>query len=120
MKTNILAYVLGSEQRQTVVRALLEHPRRQWSCSTMEDVSKLPHATVFRTLRSLRNFNLLKSSKINKRDLVYELVHESKFIPEIKKGINIEQHNARAIAKEFAQAIRSKNITAIILYGSAV
>ncbi len=121
MRTNILAYVLGTEHRQKIVRTLLAYPKRQWSCSTVEEITKMPHATVFRTLHSLRDFNLLKSSKINKKDIVYELVQKSKLIAEIEKGLDIEQNNARAIAREFARSIKkSKDITAIILYGSSV
>ncbi len=120
MRTNIIAYVLGTPHRQTIVRTLLEYPKRQWSCSHLEEVTKLPHATVFRCLWGLREYNLLRSSRINKKDLIYELVPESKMIPEIERGLNIEQHNAKAIAREFSEVIQSKDIIAIILYGSAV
>ncbi len=120
MRTNILAYILGTEQRQKIVRTLLGYPKRQWSCSHLEEATKLPHATVFRCLRGLRDLNLLKSSKINKKDIIYELVRESKSIPEIKKVLEMEQRGAKAIAKEFSQAVKSRDIIAIILYGSSV
>ncbi len=120
MRTNILAYVLGTEHRQKIVRALFAYPKRQWSCSTLEEITKLPHATVLRTLWGLRDFGMLKSSKINKKDIIYELVQESKLIPEIERGLNVDQNTARSIAGEFAQAIKSKDIKAIILYGSTV
>src|SRR3989338_900777 len=120
MRTNILAYILGTEQRKKVATALLNYPRRQWSCSSLEEVTKSPHATVFRTIKELQRFGILKPSKINKRDVVYELVRHSLLVKEMERALRLEQHSAKAIAVEFSRKLASPDISAIILYGSTV
>ena len=90
MRTNILSFVLASENRKDIVETLFEYPKRQWSCYTLEDLTKIPHATVFRTLKGLLNFGILKSIRINKKDVLYELV-SSPLSNELKKIIDIEK-----------------------------
>lgn len=120
MKTNILGYILATSGRQKIVKTILEYSARQWSCSDLEEVAKLPHATVFRTLRDLRELRLLTSSKVNKKDVVYTLVRPSRFIPEIKRLLQLEERNAKSIAREFSRSIASPYTRAVILYGSSV
>jgi len=120
MQTNILAYVLGTEQRKKLATALLNYPQRQWSCSSLEEVTTLPHATTFRTIKELQRFGIIKPSKINKRNVVYELVRHSLLVKELERALHLEQHNAKAIALEFSKKITSLDISAIILYGSTV
>ena len=116
----MLSFVLGSENRKKIVQTLLAYPKRQWSCSTLEDVTKISHATVFRTLQGLTKFGLLKSFKINKKDILYEIASDSPWVDELARVLNIEQNLARDIAKTFIKHIKKHPIRAVILYGSAV
>lgn len=118
MRTDILTFIFGSEKRKKIVKTLLEYPNRQWSCSVMEDVTKLAHATVFRTLAALRYFGLLKSIRINRKDILYTLVSSSLTI-EIERALNIERIAAKEIATEFVQKIKAK-VEAVVLYGSTL
>lgn len=88
MRTDVLSFIMSSENRKKIVKTLFEYPKKQWSCSSMEELSKFPHATVYRTLSGLRDFGILKSFKINKKDIVYELVNESPLAREIKRILN--------------------------------
>lgn len=119
-----MVYALSTEPRKKVVTALLDYPRRLWSCPALEDVTKLSHATVFRTVKELQRYGLLRSTKINRRDVAYEFIRNSLLVKEIKKVLRLEQHNSQAIAREFSKAIfrkvGSSYIQAIILYGSTV
>src|SRR3989344_5415011 len=118
MRTDVILFVLGSENRKIIVRTIFEYPKRQWSCSALEDLTKISHATIFRTLNGLREFGTLKSIKINKKDILYELI-ESPLSEELKRIINIEKIMARKIAKNFINRVKSKHIYAAILYGSS-
>ncbi|MBI2146574.1 nucleotidyltransferase domain-containing protein [Candidatus Woesearchaeota archaeon] len=120
MRTNILSFVLSSENRKKIVQTLLEYPRRQWSCSALEDITRLSHPTVFRTLQGLVYFGLLKSLKINRKDLLYQLVKDSLWIPELEKILYIEKITAAKIAVAFVRSVKSLPIKSIVLYGSAV
>lgn len=115
-----MSFVVGSENRKEIVKTLLAYPKRQWSCSALEELTKISHATTFRTLQRLQEFGLLKSIKINRKDLLFELVKESFWIKELNRIINLERTTARKIARSFAERIKSKEINAIILYGSTV
>ncbi len=120
MRTNIFGYVLSTENRKKIVRTILDYPKRQWSCTYLEEATKLPHATVFRTIQALVDYKFLKQMKVNKRDLIFELAEESLLRVEIERMLNIEQESAKKIAKIFVSEAKSKEITAIILYGSVV
>lgn len=115
-----MSFVVGSENRKEIVKTLLAYPKRQWSCSALEELTKISHATTFRTLQRLQEFGLLKSIKINRKDLLFELVKESFWVKELNRIINLERTTARKIARSFAERIKSKEINAIILYGSTV
>lgn len=119
-RTNIITYVLTSENRKKIVTTLFEYPKRQWSCPMLEEYTKLSHATVFRTIKRLKEFGIIKSTKINRRDLTYELVEENLLVEELKRAINMEQAIARRIAENFAGSIKSKDVFSVILYGSSV
>lgn len=120
MRTNIISFVLSSENRKTIVKTIFEYPKRQWSCSALEELTKIPHATVFRTLKGLKEFNILKSIKINRKDILYELVSDSPITQELKRIMNIEKITAKKIANKFIDKIKSKQIHSAILYGSSI
>lgn len=116
----MISFVLGSENRKKVAKMIFEYPKRQWSCSSLEELTKIPHATVFRTLNGLRIFGILKTVKINKKDILYEFVKDSPMAKELKKMLNIEETTMKRIAKDFIKQIRSKRLHSAILYGSSV
>lgn len=107
-----------SENRKKVVKTLLEYPKRQWSCSALEELTKLPHATVYRTLEGLTKFGILKTIKINKKTIIYELVSDAPLKNELKRVLNIEKINSEKIARIFINSIK-KGIESAALYGSA-
>ena len=119
MRTDVILFVLSSENRKSIVRTIFEYPKRQWSCSALEDLTKISHATIFRTLKGLLNFGILKSIRINKKDVLYELV-SSPLSNELKKIIDIEKITTKKITNKFANKIKSKRIYSIFLYGSIV
>ena len=119
MAINVVSFILASENRKEVVRTLLDYPKRQWSCSTLEDLTKISHATVFRTLDGLKNFGILKSFRVNKKDILYEL-SKNPVIEEIKKILSIDKTTSMRIAREFSKKIKNKKISSIILFGSSV
>ena len=120
MRTDLIAYVLASDNRRAVVMALLDRPSRLWGCSAVEDLTGLSHATVFRTLRGLRDFGLLRSSRPNRKDIVYELAHESPLLPGLRGALDATRSAARDLARKFARAVGCSRVQTIILYGSAV
>jgi len=120
MRTDVISFILVSENRKKIVRTILDYPKRQWSCSALEDLTNIPHATVFRTLSGLRDFNILRSVKINRKDILYELAADLPMTKELEKIIDIEKITTKKIAKDFVKKIKSKNIKSIILYGSSV
>ena len=120
MKKNIGAFVLGSENRKKIVQTILEYPNRQWSCTSMEQTAKLSHATVFRAMNALVAFGLLKTTKINKRDILYEFCKKSPVVKELMQILNSQQNSLRETIHDFIEKIRNKNILSIILYGSIV
>lgn len=120
MRTDIMSFVLSSANRKKVVKTIFEYPKRQWSCSTLEELTRISHATVFRTLAGLREFGILKSVKINRKDVIYELVSDSPMAKELKRMVNIEKTTAKSIANNFVNKIKSKQILSAVLYGSSV
>ena len=120
MRTDVISFVLGSENRKMIVKTIFEYPKRQWSCSALEELTKISHATVFRTLTGLSHFGILKSTKINKKDILYELVTGSLLTKELERILNIHKITARKIANSFIRRIRSKHIHSAVLYGSSI
>lgn len=94
MQIDIISFVMSAENRKKIVRVLFANPKSQWSCSFMEDATKLPHATVFRALKGLRDFGVLRSHKVNRRDIVFELVSESPSTELLKKILDMERITA--------------------------
>lgn len=115
-----MSFVLSSENRRTIVKTIFEYPKRQWSCSALEELTRIPHATVFRTLKGLKEFNILKSVKINRKDILYELVSDSPIAQELKRTLDIEKITAKKIADRLVDKIKSKKIISAILYGSSI
>jgi len=120
MRTNIISFVSSSENRKIIVKTIFEYPRRQWSCSTLEELTKIPHATVFRTLNGLKEFSILKSTKINRKDMIYELVNDSPMTQEIKRIMDIEKIAAKKSANKLIEHIRTEQIVSAVLYGSSI
>ncbi len=120
MRTDIISFILISENRKKIVRTIFEYPKRQWSCSSLEDLAKISHSTVFRTLYGLRNFGILKTIKINKKDIIYELVIENPLIETLKRILDIGKITTSKIANNFINKIKSKQIYSAILYGSSI
>jgi len=120
MRTDIISFVLSSENRKRIVKTIFEYPKRQWSCSALEELTKIPHATVFRTLKGLKEFNILKSVKINRKDMLYELVRDSPMAQELKRILDIEKITAKKIADKFIDEIKSKQVLSAVLYGSSI
>lgn len=119
MQQDVVSFLLASENRKKIARTLFEYPNRQWSCSALEELSKISHATVFRTLSGLKEFGILKSFKINKKDIVYEL-SKNPIIEDIKRILEIDKLTYKKIAKNFVNAIKSEKIYSVILYGSGI
>ncbi len=119
MKSDVISFILNSENKKKIMRTIFEHPKRQWSCYALEDLTKISHATVFRTLAGLKEFGMLKSFKINKKDIVYELP-KNPITKEIEKILDIGRLASKKIAKDFSRKIKSGKIFSIILYGSSV
>src|SRR3989344_3610367 len=119
MEKDTISFILNSENRKKIVKILFEYPKRQWSCSSIEEFTKISHATVFRTLQGLKDFGILKSIKINRKDIIYEFV-DSPFSKEIRKMLNIEKTAMRKIGRDFINKIKSKEIYSAILYGSSI
>ena len=119
MRTDVISFALASENRKKIAITIFEYPKRQWSCSALEELTKISHATVFRTLSGLKEFGVLKSVKINKKDILYELA-KSPLSKELRRILSIEKTAARRIANDLINKIKSKHILAAILYGSSV
>jgi len=119
MRTDVISYVLGSENRKKIVRTIFEYPKRQWSCSSLEELTEISHATVFRTLGNLKYFSILKSFKINRKDIIYELVNNP-LTKELKRIVYIYETTAKKIARDFIRKIKAENVNSALLYGSTV
>ena len=118
---DIMVFTLGSPHRKEIVKTLLEYPNRLWTASAMENATKISHATVYRTLTELEEFGMLDATKVNKKDIVYQVVN-SPLSTELKKitSLKINQEVAKKVAEEFVKKIGKKDIASIILYGSTV
>mgnify|MGYP001602745500 CR=1 FL=1 len=117
MRTNLLGYALGSESRRKVVQTILEYPKRQWTCSSLEEAAKINHATVFRMLAELRKYGIMRQFKLSRKMVVFELV-PSPLTNQIKIAFRAEKQALVGIAKEFAAGIKAKKPLLVILYGS--
>lgn len=123
MVTNIISYIMSSEPRIKIVKTLLEYDTRIWSCYWVEDTTKLPHATVYRVIEKLVEFGLLRTERINKRDIIYRLVIDSPYVKELKRILDIDRIIAKEIAETVVKQIKKakiNDIKCIMLYGSSV
>lgn len=119
VRTNAIGYVLSSPQRRRIVRTLFKYQGRLWSCSDLEHLAETPHATTFRTLKELGDLYILKSRKVSKKNIVFEIV-DSPLVEELKKLVFLEQSIAKKIAGEFVKEIKPEKIESVYLYGSTV
>jgi len=119
MRTDILSYALASEKRKQIVKTLFSYPERLWSCSALEEVTKLSHPTVFRTLRDLQYYRVLHVTRVSKKNIVYKLEIGSPFITELQRAMNVYKITAEKVADEFASMIKMY-VNIILLYGSTV
>lgn len=119
MRTDAISFIASSPKRRDIVKTLFKYPKRLWSCSDLESITEIAHATVFRALRGLREAGVLTAQRINKRDMIYELVN-SPLTREVKKLVCIEEIAAKKIAELFVKKIKPLKVTSIMLYGSAV
>src|SRR3989344_6893319 len=117
---NAMLKVISSEKRRKVVKTLLEYPKRLWSCPDLERLSKQPHATVYRTLMMLKEARLVATTRVNKKDIIFEVVNESPFLKELEKMLKSEKVAIGSIVDKYVKEIRNENIAAIILYGSSL
>ncbi len=114
----MMSFVMSSENRKKIVKTLFLYSKRQWSCSVLEEITKISHATVFRTLSGLTYYGLLKTTKINRKDIIYELVLESPFTKELRRILELQVNVAKTIAKSFADKIKLNGVLSVMLYGS--
>ncbi len=119
MRTNPVSFVLNSKNRRRIVLDLLAGKKRQWSCAFLEQETKIAHATVFRTLQELTQWGILRSIKINRRDVIYELAPHSPWVSELERAINLETDTARKIGLRVVDRTKEK-IQAALLYGSSI
>ncbi len=117
MRTNLLGYVLGSENRKKVAHTLLEFPQRQWTCSSLEEAAKLSHATAFRIMGELRGYGLLRQFRLSRKMVVFELV-PSPLLNQVKIVLGAEKQAWVEIAQEFVKEVKAKKPEMIVLYGS--
>ena len=120
MKTNIIGFILSSENRKKIVLTLFDYPLRQWSCTTIEETTKLSHSTVFRTVSGLRDFGVLRTTKINNKNIMYELCRESPMTKTLQNAIKSQHHSIGEAARSFVEKIKTKKIFCVLLYGSVV
>lgn len=117
MRTNLLGYVLSSENRKKIVQTLLEYPKRQWACSSLEDAAKQSHATVFRVMAELAGYGILRQFRLGKKMVIFELV-PSPLLSQVKIALGAEKQALVKIAQEFVRKIKQKNPEMVVLYGS--
>jgi len=118
MRTDIISFI-APENRKTILRTILKYPNRQFTCSSIEDLTKISHATVFRTLKGLKEFNILKTIKLDKKTIIYQLAKDSILTKEITRILNIQQIEIKEITNQLTNKIKSNQIYSIILYGSS-
>ena len=117
MRTNLLGYVLGSENRRKIVQTLLDYPQRQWTCSSLEEAAKFSHATVFSVIVELREYGLLRQFRLSRKMVVFELV-PSPLLNQVKIVLGAEKQAWIEIAKELVKKIKPKKPEMVVLYGS--
>lgn len=117
--TDILSRVLGSEKRRKIVRAMLNHPEKDWSVPELEKITGVPHATVWRTVLDMENAKILRSRLLGKKTKLFNLIEGSPYLQILKSAVAAEVFPLREVAKEFAREVsKLKAVGACVLYGS--
>ncbi len=117
MRTTLHA-LLASENGRRIIQELVARPRMLWSCAAMEDATGIPHASVFRAFRVLAGYGVLSQQKVNRRDLVFELVR-SPLTDNLAAALRLQEEAAASIARTFAASVRKLSVSAVVLFGSA-
>lgn len=117
MWTNLMPYLYASDNRKQIFQTLTEYPNRTWSCPSVEEATKLPHATTFRTLKELVGLGVLKTSRLSRKTLTFELA-KGPLVQTTKNMLQAENEALITMAKEFAGEIASKNVVSCAVYGS--
>ena len=111
--------VLGSEKRREVVRAILNHPERDWSVPELEKTTGVPHATVWRTVLDMENAKILKSRLLGKKTKIFNLIEGSPYLRALKSAVAVEVFPLREVAEEFAREVsKLRAVRSCVLYGS--
>jgi len=119
MRTELLATILGSEGRKKVLKALLDHPEKDWTVPGLEEVTGVPHATVWRTISQLEEAKVVRSGLLGRKTKVYRLIADSPYLPALKSGLGVEIVPLREVAEKFAHGISGlEGVRACVLYGS--
>ncbi len=117
--TDILSRVLGSEKRRKIVRAMLNHPDKDWSVPELEKITGVPHATVWRTVLDMENAKILRSRLLGKRTKLFNLIEGSPYLPALKSAVAVEVFPLQKVAEEFAREVsKLKAVGSCVLYGS--
>ncbi|MDI6884057.1 MAG: nucleotidyltransferase domain-containing protein [Hadesarchaea archaeon] len=117
--TDVLSRVLGSEKRRKIVRAMLNHPEKDWSVPELEKTTGAPHATVWRTVLDMENAKILRSRLLGKKTKLFNLIEGSPYLPALRLAVAAEVFPLREVAEEFArEASKLKGVGSCVLYGS--
>lgn len=88
--TDVFSRTLGSEKRRKVIRAVLNHPKKGWSVPELEKVTRVPHATVWRTVLDMERVKILRSRLLGKKTKIFTLMESSPYIPMLKLVIGVK------------------------------
>ena len=117
--TDILSRVLGSEKRREVVRAILNHPERDWSVPELEKITGVPHTTVWRAVLDMESAKILRSRLLGKKTKLFNLIEGSPYLPALKSAVAVEVFPLREVAEEFAREVsKLRAVGSCVLYGS--
>jgi len=117
--TDILSRVLGSEKRREIVRAMLNHPEKDWSVPELEKIIGAPHATVWRTVWDMEKAKILRSRLLGKKMKIFNLIKDSPYLSVLKSAVAAEIFPLRGVAEEFAREVSKLGaVESCILYGS--
>jgi len=69
---NLLEF-LSSENRRSIVKALVRQNNREWSFPEFEKEVDLSHSTVWRTVKALEKYNVVGIRKAGNKVLLFKL-----------------------------------------------
>jgi len=117
--TDILSRVLGSEKRREIVRAMLNHPEKDWNVPELEKITGIPHATVWRTVLDMEKAKILRSRLLGKKTKIFNLIKDSPYLSVLKLAVAVEVFPLRDVAGEFAREVsKLDEVGSCVLYGS--